>query len=112
MKTNRKKKALTAILLALASKALAYIWLVIGIVVLIIGLVVVIQLNKLIKRVLPDDPPAHLFQVAPGAANVQRYANGNVSLCFFDKKITASRPPFLYASAQSCLTNRLFASEG
>src|SRR3989344_3235549 len=63
MKTNRKKKALTAILLALASKALAYIWLVIGIVVLIIGLVVVIQLNKLIKRVLPDDPPAQTNNV-------------------------------------------------
>lgn len=57
MKMN-KKKALPIMLLALLyKKALAYIWLVIGILVLVVGLYIAYKLNQLIKRVLPDTPP-------------------------------------------------------
>ena len=63
MKTN-KKRALPAMLLALLyKKALAYIWLVIGIVVLVVGLYIAYELNKFIKRVLQDDPPTQTNNV-------------------------------------------------
>jgi len=59
-----KKKALPVTLLALLyKKALAYIWIVIGIVVLIVGLYIAYELNKFIKRVLQDDPPTQTNNV-------------------------------------------------
>ncbi len=59
MKINNNKKKLPIIgtVLALASKVLANIWLVIAILVLIVGAIIIYNLIQVIRRKLPNDPP-------------------------------------------------------
>ena len=60
MKANRKKKlALSAAILALADKVMAWIiWLVIAIVVIVVGAIVVWKLIQTVRRLFPPDEPA------------------------------------------------------
>lgn len=80
--TKNKKNLLKTILLALAYKAQAYIWLVIAILVIIVGAVIIYNLVKIINRVLPEKK-ANVTRVWLDSTNFSGWVYDNAPTNYF-----------------------------